>query len=73
MKNVSDKSCRENQNTHIALYIYIYIYIYIFEYRAVYKIEWKNIVGAGRLQMTMWRMRIAYWIPKATNTHIQVM
>jgi hypothetical protein len=20
-------------------------------------------------QMTKWRMRIAYWIPKATNTH----
>ena len=21
--------------------------------------------------MTIWRMRIAYWIPKATNTHLQ--
>ena len=21
--------------------------------------------------MTIWRMRIAYWIPKATNTHSQ--
>ena len=24
---------------------------------------------AGRPQMTIWRMRIACWIPKATNTH----
>ena len=29
---------------------------------------WKNIVERGRRQMTIWRMRIAYWIPKATNT-----
>jgi len=30
---------------------------------------WKNIVERGRPQMTIWHMRIAYWIPKATNTH----
>ena len=29
---------------------------------------WKNIVGRGRPQMTIWRMRIACWIPKTTNT-----
>jgi len=29
---------------------------------------WENIVR-GRPQMTMWGMRIACWIPKATNTH----
>jgi len=29
----------------------------------------KNILERGRPQMTIWRMRIAYWIPKATNTH----
>jgi len=29
----------------------------------------KNIVQLGRAQMTKWRMRIACWIPKATNTH----
>ena len=28
---------------------------------------WKNIVEPGRLQMTIRRMRIAFWIPKATN------
>ena len=30
---------------------------------------WKNIVEQGRAQMTIWRMRIAWWIPKATGTH----
>jgi len=30
---------------------------------------WKNIVERGWQQTTIWRMRIAYWIPKATNTH----
>jgi len=31
--------------------------------------EKKNIVEPGRPQMTVWRMRIACWIPKTTNTH----
>jgi len=35
---------------------------------AVYEIMWKNVVERGRPQMTIWRMRIACWIPKATNT-----
>jgi hypothetical protein len=30
---------------------------------------WKNIVERGRPQMTLWRMRIACWIPRAINTH----
>ena len=29
----------------------------------------KNIVERGWPQMAIWRMRIACWIPKATNTH----
>ena len=37
----------------------------------VYEIIWKNVVERGRPQMTIWRMRIACWIPKATNTHSQ--
>jgi hypothetical protein len=28
-------------------------------------------VYRGRPQMTIWRMRIACWIPKATNIHTQ--
>ena len=30
---------------------------------------WENILDPGRPQMTICRMRIACWIPKATNTH----
>ena len=30
---------------------------------------WKNIVEPAWLQMAMWRVRIACWILKATNTH----
>jgi len=41
----------------------------VLENHAIYEILWKNIVHRGRLQMTLWRMRIACWIPMATNTH----
>jgi len=30
---------------------------------------WKYIVERERPQMTIWRMRIACWLPKVTNTH----
>jgi hypothetical protein len=30
---------------------------------------WKNIVEPGMPQMTIWRMRIAYWTHKATISH----
>jgi len=30
---------------------------------------WENIVEPERPQTTIWRMRIACWAPKATNTH----
>jgi hypothetical protein len=43
--------------------------IFFFENHAVYETMWKNILEAGRLQMTIWSMRIACWITKATNTH----
>jgi len=36
---------------------------------AVYEIMWKNIAEPNRPQMKIWRVRIACWIPKATNTH----
>jgi len=40
-----------------------------FETPAVYRITWKNIVEAGRPQITIWRMGIEWWIPKAANRH----
>jgi len=61
MRNVSDKSC-------IKIKTY-FMFLPPPEDRAVYETMWKNIVEQGRPQMIFWRMRIAYWIPKATNTH----
>jgi len=52
MKNVSDKLCRENQNT-----FYIQFFFF-FENRAVYKLMWKIMVEPDRPQMTIWRKRI---------------
>jgi len=43
--------------------------ITFFVKRAVYEIMWKSILEPVRPQMTIWRMRIACWITKATNTH----
>jgi hypothetical protein len=37
-----------------------------YENRAFYE-KLKNTVEPGRLQMTIWRMCITCWIPKATN------
>jgi len=45
---------------------------FFFENRAVYEIVWENIVKRGRPQLIIRRMRTAYWVPKATNKHIQV-
>ena len=61
MRNVSDKSCTENQNTRFLFNIFF------FANSAVCEIMWKNIVQPDRSQMTTWRMRIACWVPKATN------
>jgi hypothetical protein len=48
MKNVSDKSCREIQNT-----FYAQIFFSFFENRAVNEIMWKNSAQPGRTQMTI--------------------
>ena len=37
--------------------------------RATYEVMWKNIVELDRPQKTIQWMRVACWIPKATNTH----
>ena len=44
-------------------------FFFFFENRDVYEIMWKLFVERGRLQLTIWHMRTACWIPKATNTH----
>ena len=64
MRNVSDKRCKGNQNTH-----FVFSNFFPQEVVLVYEIIWKDIVERGRPQITIWRMRIACWIPKATDTH----
>ena len=54
----------EKIKTHILCLI-----IFFFEDHAFYEIMWKYIVQPDRPQMTIRRMRIAYWIPQVTNTH----
>jgi len=62
MRNVSDEFVEEIK-THILCSISF------FENRATYGVMWENIVESDRPHMTIWRMRIVCWIPKATNTH----
>jgi hypothetical protein len=61
MRNISDAVVQKTQ-AHI-------LFSVTFFYPAVVKIKWKNIVEWGKPKMTVWRTRIACWIPKATNTH----
>jgi len=48
--------------------IHILYSITFLENYTVYENMWKSIEEPGRPQMTIWRMRIVCWIPKATNT-----
>ena len=67
MRTVSDKSCRENQNTHFMSSNYFFPWN-----RAVYEIMWKNIVESDRPQMAIRRTRCAWWISDATDTHVGI-
>ena len=58
----------EKIKTHILCSV---TFIFFFENRTVYEKMWKNIVKRGRPQMAICYVRIACWIPKATNTHIE--
>jgi len=64
MRNVSDKSCRENQNTH-----FVFNNFFLPENRAVIAIMWKNVVERGRPQRAIWHMRNGCRIPKATSAY----
>jgi len=39
---------------------------------AIYEIKWKNIVKLDRAQIRIWCMCIARWIPKVTNTQLEI-
>jgi hypothetical protein len=51
------------------LHTHVVCSVTFFENHVVCEITWKNLVERVKPQMTMWRMHIACWIPKATNTH----
>jgi len=57
------KFYRENKN------IYFISNNFFSEKRAVNEVMWKSMVQTYTPQMTIWRMRIACWITKVTNTH----
>ena len=59
MRNVSEKCCRQNQNTH-------FMFNKFFQELCLYEIMWKIITEPGRPQMAIWHMCTAFWIPKGT-------
>ena len=65
MRNGSEKCCRENKNKH---FIFSNIFFFRKSCRLWINVE-KNIVQPDMQQITVWRMRIACWIPKTTNIH----
>ena len=56
MRNVSDKSHRENQD--------ILFSVIFFENHAVYEITCTSIVEPDRPKMTIWHMRVAAGYPR---------
>ena len=65
VRNVWDKSCRENQSTH-----FTFINFFFFLLKS-YRL-WNSVVNnvePDRPPMKIWRMRFACWLPKLTNTH----
>jgi hypothetical protein len=60
--NVSGKIYIANQKTILRSITFLPL-----QNRAVYEIMWINILERGISHMTISRMRIASWIPKATN------
>jgi hypothetical protein len=68
MRNVSDKTCGETRNTHLVFNNFPPSP----ENRADYELMRENTVERDRPQITIWRVRIACWITKATNGNTQV-
>jgi hypothetical protein len=67
MRNVSDKSCTQNQNTH-------FMFNNFFAWKSCRL--WDNVEKYGRARQAIddnitRRMRFACWITKATDTHTQ--
>ena len=71
MRDVSDKSCREKQNTFCVQEFFVFVSPPQKKKCAVYEMMWKNVVELDRPQITVWHMCIACWISKATNTSFE--
>jgi hypothetical protein len=54
MKNVSGKSCTENQNTR-----FVFSKLFFKKKTAIYEITWKNILELGKPQITLQCIHIA--------------
>jgi hypothetical protein len=46
-----------------------YVHKHFSENQGIYEVMWKNSVQPNRPQMTIWRTRMACWMPKGTNAH----
>jgi hypothetical protein len=64
IRNVSDKHCRENQNTHFMFKTFFPKIVLLKD-----NVEKYGIAGQATNENTIWRMRIACWITKATDIH----
>ena len=65
LRNVSDNTCRENQNAHFTR---MFDNIFLPKNLAVCEILWENMVHLDSSQTTIWRMRLSRWLPKDTDT-----
>ena len=61
IRNFSEQIFGENQNTHF------YVQQRSFQNSEVCEIIWKNNLESAEARMTIWCVRNACWIPKATN------
>ena len=69
MRNVSNKTCTEHQNT----YFKFNNFLFFLQNRAVYDTMYKNSVEPDRPQTTIWLLRIACWILKVTHLQYVVL
>jgi len=66
MRNISDKSYRENQNMHLIFSSFVSSNYVLQE------IMWRNVVQPKvKDDSLVWNMHIACWITKTTNTHLE--
>jgi hypothetical protein len=63
MKNVLNKSCRENQNTHLC-----YVSFFRKLHRLRENVEKCDGARGATNDVTTWRIRVACWMSKATRT-----